>query len=529
MSLVHVSRVVSLRSGLALCLVLCACGDDDAPPPPPVDAGPDLAVVRCAADLDCSDGLFCNGRERCAPASVTADSHGCVAGPPACGMDACDEAAATCPLGCPDADADGATSADCGGDDCDDANAARYPGNTEVCDAVGLDEDCNPATLGADADGDGVVSILCCNSTPGGLVCGTDCDDAQSGVNPGSPESCNGIDDDCDSLVDENADGSSMRLDCYADADGDGYSADVWSVVSACACGSGRTPTAPISVATIDCDDADAARHPGATEVCNYLDDNCSGAADEGVTRPTATISTRPEALTMRMSGSATLNNPFPLPREAHLTSLTLANDRGAAWYETVLHLGYGALRVVVHARAAASAGSGVPSGGWAVVLATTDAVGTDLGPAGDALGVPTDRSGLAFEWRFAGDGADTVTVARIRPGYHAVLVGPVAVDPGMQLSTNGLVDQRIVIEYTPDDPATVLIEERLVVRNAEGGAALIDVNRDTSLLSNEFAVNLPLEFGFTGANDATGPVSVFVTADASSMETYFERAGVCF
>jgi hypothetical protein len=31
-----------------------------------------------------------------------------------------------------------------------------------------------------------------------------------------------------------------------------------------------------------DCDDVDPATHPGATEVCNGLDDNCNGAVDEG-------------------------------------------------------------------------------------------------------------------------------------------------------------------------------------------------------------------------------------------------------
>jgi len=65
---------------------------------------------------------------------------------------------------CPDADGDGRRSAACGGDDCDDHDAGRFPGNVEVCDADQHDEDCDPATFGfRDEDQDGVVDARCCN------------------------------------------------------------------------------------------------------------------------------------------------------------------------------------------------------------------------------------------------------------------------------------------------------------------------------------------------------------------------------
>src|SRR5262249_47340910 len=42
-------------------------------------------------------------------------------------------------------------------------------------------------------------------------------------------------------------------------------------------------PAGYTNVAT-DCNDANAGVHPGATEACNGIDDNCTGGVDEGVT-----------------------------------------------------------------------------------------------------------------------------------------------------------------------------------------------------------------------------------------------------
>jgi hypothetical protein len=63
----------------------------------------------------------------------------------------------------------------------------------------------------------------------------------------------------------------------FADADGDGYG-NVSATLSYC-----TQPYGYVANST-DCNDALAAVNPGATEVCNSADDNCSGAADEGLT-----------------------------------------------------------------------------------------------------------------------------------------------------------------------------------------------------------------------------------------------------
>jgi len=74
--------------------------------------------------------------------------------------------------------------------DCDDTNPNISPAQPEIlCD--GLDNDCNPMTFDEpDADFD--------TYSP----CNGDCDDNNFNVFPGHPEICNGIDDNCDGVVD---------------------------------------------------------------------------------------------------------------------------------------------------------------------------------------------------------------------------------------------------------------------------------------------------------------------------------------
>ncbi len=63
----------------------------------------------------------------------------------------------------------------------------------------------------------------------------------------------------------------------YRDADGDGYGNAAQSIE---VCG-GTAPAGYVSDAT-DCDDGNAAVHPGGSESCNGLDDNCDGIVDNG-------------------------------------------------------------------------------------------------------------------------------------------------------------------------------------------------------------------------------------------------------
>lgn len=130
---------------------------------------------KCDIDADCDNGVGADGAERCLPVARKIDGQRlrqCQAGRPlACpqGQRPSDDGRRCQPLPLQriDADGDGHYSEATGGDDCDDGNSNRYPGNIEICDANGVDEDCDLQTGGQrDLDGDGFTDAACFNWGP---------------------------------------------------------------------------------------------------------------------------------------------------------------------------------------------------------------------------------------------------------------------------------------------------------------------------------------------------------------------------
>jgi len=147
-------------------------------------------------------------------------------------------------------------------DDCDDADAAQHQGALWY-----VDDD-------LDGFGVGGEPFASCAPPEGYSAVDTDCDDARADVFPGAGEVCDGVDNDCDELVDAADTADLVAQDWYRDNDGDGFGAGAALQLQAC-----ELPGYGSSDA--DCDDEDASVSPAAEERCNSRDDDCDGFTDD--------------------------------------------------------------------------------------------------------------------------------------------------------------------------------------------------------------------------------------------------------
>lgn len=174
-----------------------------------------------------------------------------------------------------DLDVDGYKDASsCSGEnlDCNDGDQAINPGAIEVCDD--LDNDCDgEVDAGVDTDGDD-YTVDC----DGILESTEDCDDVKAYVYPGAAERCNGLDDDCDGLIDDDDIGTGGVTDqdtWYVDLDGDGYGDTDATMVKACVQPEGYAPYGG------DCDEGNADINPGEVEICDGIDQDCDEVVDD--------------------------------------------------------------------------------------------------------------------------------------------------------------------------------------------------------------------------------------------------------
>jgi len=176
--------------------------------------------------------------------------------------------------------------------DCLDYDSSINPAASEVCDNV--DNNCDGFVddedssldqstqeiwfqdLDEDSFGNSKNFVSSCYAPEGFVANNTDCDDTKVDVNPYSTEVCDNIDNDCNSLIDDQDSGldlSTARVS-YRDNDSDGFG-DLVSTIESC-----DIPSGYVSNST-DCNDNDSEINPSVTEICDGIDNDCDYLIDD--------------------------------------------------------------------------------------------------------------------------------------------------------------------------------------------------------------------------------------------------------
>jgi len=166
--------------------------------------------------------------------------------------------------------------------DCNDSNFSVNENASELCNNI--DDDCDNLVdegfnlsnyfIDLDSDGFGNVNsnIIACFQPIGYVSNATDCNDDDFIINTSAPEICNDLDENCNGLVDDGLE----FINYYVDFDLDGFGSSN-TMQNTCYQPAGFVANA------LDCNDVSFCVNAAAIEICNGLDDDCNGVADNGI------------------------------------------------------------------------------------------------------------------------------------------------------------------------------------------------------------------------------------------------------
>lgn len=217
---------------------------------------PDCYLKQCGNDGcggscgDCSTSKECNTSFQCVEITTTPDATNGDTSEADAGADSgADVPPDLPPPSGTDTDNDGQD------DNLDNCPTVYNPTQSDFdLDKVG--DACDP-----DIDDDGYINDL-------------DCEPADAKVNSGMAERCDGIDNNCDSVID--GEGSIDCTDFFVDGDNDG-AGDTTQMRCLCA------PEAPhLTSIAGDCNDGNPALSPLVAEICDNIDNDCNLLVDDG-------------------------------------------------------------------------------------------------------------------------------------------------------------------------------------------------------------------------------------------------------
>jgi hypothetical protein len=181
--------------------------------------------------------------------------------------------------------------------DCKPKDASVHPAAIEICD--GFDNNCNNAIDEgfSDVDADNLADCVDPDDDNDGVTDENDCEPTNSAIFPGQVEKCNGVDENCDGVADENwpdtdEDGLADCIDDDDDNDGvpdlldncpqvknaDQFNSDNDLIGNACDSDDDNDG----SPDNEDCEPLNPLVKPNGEELCDGLDNDCDDSVDEG-------------------------------------------------------------------------------------------------------------------------------------------------------------------------------------------------------------------------------------------------------